>query len=251
MKKLVLVGFAASLGAVSFAVVPDTGPDPLFTFVGQVGGGSATAIASRSVITAKHIGGTTFTLNGVNHFASARIDHPTFDISILNFASDLPGWHSLGNSSAIGATLTMVGYGGTGSVNAAGTGYDVVSGGGIRRASTNFLHAKGLVNNFGPSLISYLNVNGDAVLAGGDSGGGFFINNQLVGVNAFIFSQNTSLPNYGFASLNGGTAYFGSGAINLTEQSIQTWVRANIVPEPASMAALGLGFVALLRRRRK
>lgn len=250
MKKICISILAAASGTVAHAVVPDTGPDALFSFVGSVGGASGTAIMSRAVITAKHVGGLTFTLGGSNYQAVARVDHPTADISILNFGVDLPGWHSLGDTAALGSTVRIVGYGDTGALNAAGNGYDVFSGGGIRRAGTNLLHQRALVTNFGPSLLSFLNVNGDAVLAAGDSGGGFFYNGRLVGVNSFIFTLNQSLPNYGFASLNGGTAYFGSGAIDLTDPGLQSWVLANAVPEPATMAALGLGLAALLRRRR-
>lgn len=250
MKKTCILILATVSGTLAQAVVPDTGPDPLFTFVGRIGGASGTAIMSRAVLTAKHVGGTTFTLGGVNYQAVARIDHPTADISILNFGVDLPGWHMLGDSAALGSTLSLVGYGDTGSVNAAGNGYDVFAGGGVRRAGTNILHDRVFVTNYGPSMLSYLNANGDGVLAAGDSGGGFFVGNRLVGVNSFIFTLNQSLPNYGFASLNGGTAYFGSGAIDLTDPGLRDWVLTNAVPEPATFAALGLGLAALIRRRR-
>lgn len=245
-----------SLGFLSFcaaalAIVPDTGPDLDFGFVGQVGGtGSGTAIMQRAVLTAKHVGGTTFHLNGVTYNAVERIEHPTIDIAILNFGVDLPGWHAMGNTANPGDTITMVGYGSTGVLNGAGNGYTITGGGGTRRKGTNVFDFRQDVTNFGPSILSFLRVNGDAVVAGGDSGGGFFVNNRLVGVTAFLFSTKPTLPSYGFASQNGDVPYFGSGAIDLTNSAINTWVQANAVPEPASMAVIGLGVAALIRRRR-
>lgn len=252
MNKLGLSLGILSFCAAALAVVPDNGPDLDFAFVGMVGGGgSGTAIMQRAVLTAKHVGGMSYHLNGVTYNAVQRIDHPTVDISILNFGVDLPGWHTLGNTANPGDTITMVGYGSTGVLNGAGNGYDITGGGGTRRKGTNLFDFRANVANFGPSIISFLVDNGDAALAGGDSGGAFFVNNTIVGVNSFIFNQRSGvLPNYGFASQNGGTAYFGSGAIDLTVPDINTWVRNNAVPEPASVAVIGLGLAALLRPRR-
>ncbi len=251
MFKKIFCAAAALVASVPvLAIVPNAGPDATFGFIGQVGGSSAVAIGARSVITAKHVGGTAFTLGGTTFTATSRIDSPTFDLAVLNFGVNLPGFYSIGSASPIGSTLTMVGFGGTGVLNGAGNGYTITGGGGTRRKGTNTLDFKEFVPDFGPSLLSWLVGNGDAALVAGDSGGGFFIGTELVAVNSFIFSTSTTLPNYGFASQNGGTPYFGSGGIDLTDPGVRAWVDS-AVPEPASMAVLALGLAALARRKRK
>ncbi|MCC7434722.1 MAG: trypsin-like serine protease [Methanoregulaceae archaeon] len=244
----VLVACTLSSGA--FALMPNSAPDTLWTWVGQAGGGSATAIRSRSVITAKHVPGLTYGVQGNIYTAVQRTAHPTYDIAILNFAQDLPGWYEVGAEAPIDSNLTIVGWGHTGVLNAQGNGYDHVTSLGVRRAGQNELHFKSTLQGFGPYLGTWLIENGDAIGAGGDSGGGFFIGNRLVGVTSFVGSTNSSLPNYGFASQNGGVPYMLTGAIDLTVPEIQTWVQANAVPEPASGLIL-TGVAALVVRRRK
>ncbi|MCO5297639.1 MAG: PEP-CTERM sorting domain-containing protein [Fimbriimonadaceae bacterium] len=234
----------------AFAIAPDNGATTSFEFVGQIGGASGVAIGLRSVITAKHVGGMGFSVGGNSYTAVSRINHPTLDLSILNFDTDLPGFYAIGNASPLGSTLTLVGYGQTGVLNATGDGYTITGGGGVRRMGTSSLDGKQFVNDFGPSLLSFLVENGDGVLVAGDSGGGFFIGNQLVGVNSFVFTTNENLPAYGFASQNGGTPYYGSGGIDLTDPGVRAWVNS-AVPEPATMLGLGLGLAALARRRRR
>lgn len=254
MKRLSVSILVGSLVTASFAIVPNNGPDSTYSFVGQIGGASGVAFMSRSVITAKHVGGTSFVMGGTTYNAFERIDHPTLDVAILNFSSDLPGWHNLGNSSPIGSTLTMVGFGNTGVLNGAGNGYDNTFGAGVRRAGNNTLAFKQFVPDYGPSLLAWLTGDGDAAYAIGDSGGGTFINGELVGVNSFIFNESgdpPTLPNYGFASQNGGVPYFGSGAIDLTDPTMRAWVTANAVPEPTTMALLAMGIAAAARRKRK
>lgn len=249
-RPILLISLFAASALRAVAIVPDNGPDSDFTFVGQVGGASGVAIGVRSVITAKHVGGMSFTVGGSTFNAVSRINHATYDLSVLNFDTDLPGFYSIADTSSIGSTLTMVGFGQTGVENATGTGYAITGGAGTRRKGDNALHGKQFVTDFGPSLLSFLEFSGEAAVANGDSGGGFFMGGELVGVNSFIFTTNENLPAYGFASVNGGTPYFGSGAIDLTDPGVRAWVN-QAVPEPATMLAFGVGLAALARRRRR
>lgn len=223
----------AVIAATSDAVAPNTPPDTQFLYCGPAGSGGATAISARTAITAKHNGVSTFGLFGEIYTAVQRISHPTMDVALLIFDEDLPGWHQMGRSTPIGVSITIVGYGDTGVVNAAGTGYNILQSPSIRRASPNTLHIKQHINGFGPSLITWLIANGDAAAVAGDSGGGFFIDDRLVGVTSFAFNNTGgTLPNYGFASLNGGVPYHGSGAIDLTDPELRAWVLANMARPP-------------------
>lgn len=79
----------------------------------------------------------------------------------------------------------------------------------------------------------------EAGLATHDSGGGFFIqdNNHwmLMGIN--LGARGTQAP------------YEGSTAISVTNYA--TWIENTVaVPEPATLSLLGLGGLALLKRRR-
>ncbi|MCG3128444.1 MAG: hypothetical protein CHACPFDD_03332 [Phycisphaerae bacterium] len=233
MRRLaVLIVLGAATGAVSLAVVPDTGSDTRFPWVGQVGGATGTAIAARTVITARHNGTSTYGWGEEIYYATHRIEHPTADIALLIFDTDLPGWHALGADAPIDSPISMVGWGHWGTLNDAGDGYVIWWwSGGKRIAAPNALHEKWNVPGVGPSLISWLNVNGDAAAVAGDSGGAFFIDDKLVGVLAFAFNNSGGrLPDYGFASQNGGVPYHGSGAIDLTDPEIRQWVLENSVP---------------------
>lgn len=237
----------------SLAIVPNTGEDGHFLWVGPTGGGSGTAIARRSVITAKHVGGITYESLGHIYTASSRIDHPTMDLTILNFSEDLPGWHELGTSAPVGVSISMVGFGRTGVLNDAGTGYDIHWwSGGTRIAAGNTVDLEWDFPGYGPSLISWLKVNGDAAGVAGDSGGGYFVGDALVGVISYAFNTSGgALPDYGFAVLNNGVPYHGTGAINLTVPEVHSWVMDNIVPQPGVVPAMLIGLAMVARRRRR
>jgi len=214
-----------------FAVAPDVGPDSAFPAVGLVGGASGTAISPRSVITAKHVGASTFTVFGTTYTAANRIHHPTLDLAILNFNTDLPVWCPLGTSVSIGSTIFIVGFGDSGFLNSAGTGYDMFWWtAGVRRAVPNTLDTQQTFAGFGPVLLTYLKVYGDAAAGAGDSGGAFFSGNRLIGVTSFAINTTGGvLPNYGFAALNGGVPYHLSGAVDLTDPSVRAWIQANAI----------------------
>ncbi len=239
MKNLSAFVVSAAAVAQSFAIVPNNGPDSEFQWVGRAAGGSGTAISRRSVITAKHATGSQYEIMGTVYTAAYRIDHPTMDIAILVFDEDLPGWHQLGTQAPVGTPISMVGLGRTGIVNSEGTGYDIYwSSGGTRLAAPGDVDLKWFFPGFGPSLISWLEVNGDGAVVSGDSGGGYFIDGKLVGVVSYAFNNTGGvLPDYGFASLNGGVPYMGTGAIDLTDPEVRAWVLDNVVPEIEECAA--------------
>lgn len=213
------------------AIAPDRGLDLQYRYVGECGGASGTAISRRAMITAKHVPGLTFGLNGQIFTAVQRVNHPQYDLAIFLFDQDLPGWHPLGAAAPIGASVNWVGYGGTGYPNFQWHGYDIRYGNFGRHAGTNSIAWKWNMFGLGPALVSMLGTNPDAAAVNGDSGGACFSKGRLVGVISYAFStQGNTLPYYGWAVLNGGVPYHGSGAIDLTEPEIRKWVLGVIRP---------------------
>jgi hypothetical protein len=307
------IRFAASVAVAtaavsSFAVVATTStsspgsPDSLFTFVGQMKGASAVAVGPNLVLTARHVGGGDFTLGGTTYTMLSSMNAPQYtiapgnttnvDLTLVKIDGTLPGWYdiALPGVPKAGDTITMVGYGGSGTVRNDGTGYDTGVAAGTRRAGDNTADDFGTIDvdsgvvGGGPVMISYLKGAGQAALGVGDSGGGWFENGKLVGISSFVFNDTDwsykdnggthtgrGAPNYGFPrttdihydsdgdgvldkTLLAGTPYFGSGAISLTDPQIQTWLVSQgvtPVPEPGTLVFLSLGSVALLRRRRQ
>ncbi len=243
-------------------------------------GCSAVAIGPHLILTAGHVTAGNFLLGNQTYHMTSTEMAPSFnkkpvDLRVVQVSDTLPGWYQIAKTVSTKATVTMVGYGATGVVNAAGTGYTVNGGNGTRRAANNIINSKSTYDP-GPSLVSMLEGAGESVLAGGDSGGGWFVGGQLVGISAFTLSTNTTKPDYGFSS----KAYFGSGAIDLTNSALQNWLTATrgkygaasgsgsrrsdgfdsiaggsggavaAVPEPAPILSLGLGLILLRKRKR-
>jgi hypothetical protein len=263
--------------AAAFGVYPDSGPDTTFTWVGTVNGASGVVIAPNWVITAQHVGGNSFTVNGTTYNADATYDAPTYDLHLMHFGNTFGGYYPLFNGDPLLQNVTLVGFGQTGTARADGTGFLNAGGGGTRRAATNRI---GLLQNLDyngwstPCVIADLDApagnnlsapynrdwfgDGGATaneggLLGGDSGGGWFINVagqwQVVGVSNYIFYDDSVAPPgdpdpylaYGISA---------SSAANLTDAGVRDWVRTT-VPEPASTAAIAAGIAGLLMRRRR
>ncbi len=260
---LVALGFSATTLAVAPGAVTDIhAPD--FACVGMLGGASAVLVGPDLVLTAKHVSGPDVTFPGLGTFAfvpGTVIEHPTDDLKLFRINT---GTLSLTNFAEINidavaafTPVTMVGYGGSGAVNTAGTGYDIFISAGTRRKATGIVEGTVLVDEAGfrlNSLYSPLRSNGQGALVGGDSGGGWFRQGsyarpQLVGINSWIGTFGTFTSNFTFSS--DPDNFFGSGAANLN--SYQNWLVANgasVVPEPGTLMVLALGSLLALRRRR-
>jgi Trypsin/PEP-CTERM motif len=267
--KLLLTSVIFGLGIQAVAVLPGLTTDTNtidFAFVGQIGGASGVLIGPNTVLTARHVGAGTFTLPGVGVFSvlsGSVINHPTDDLTIFKIntgATILTDFADVNVNAIVSPTpITMVGFGGTGNLNGLGTGYSVLGGSsaGIRRKGIGTVEGTVLVDEPGFRLESYyapLRQNGDAALAGGDSGGGWFLNSgsgrkQLVGINSWIGTFGTGTDwNFSTDPSN----FFASGAVNLSEYN--GWLVSNgvqVVPEPGTIAVLGFGAALIARRRKK
>ena len=93
-----------------------------------------------------------------------------------------------------------------------------------------------LIMDFGlPGEWDYQHLGGES--APGDSGGGWFVNGQLVGVNAYVL---------------GGYDHGSSGATSVSQHT--AWIESQIVPEPSTLVLLGVaagGFLFYRMRRRR
>lgn len=256
----VLVPFAAHSVVATTSQTAPGAVDSTWRYVGSMNGASAVAIGANLVLTAGHVGAGDFFLGDVRYRMAStalapKIGKNATDLRIVRLADVLPGWYDIGASLKTGVAVTMVGYGGTGVVNANVTGYALRTSG-ARRAGANIVSSKETTNGRGPTMRALLDKAGEAALAGGDSGGGWFSGGKLVGVSSFTYTKNSSKPAYGFAK----KAYFGSGAIDLTNRTIGNWITAQRsaslvsfqpVPEPGTLCVFLVGGIGVMRRRRR
>ena len=214
MRRVELIfGILGCLAPAALAIIPNSGLDSTFPFVGrnQFGSGSVVAVGPRAIITARHLGlinaNITFTADGSGPLYAVDLASQTLidntDLQMYRTLVDLPAWAPIDftplpsnfshaddgsgginitqNASGSFAALMGVGFGLTGTVNGTATGY-LVDGSSPqhRRAAPFFSDSRGTITvaGAGPfaSVLSFLINNGDGSLEGGDSGGGLFRN---------------------------------------------------------------------------
>ncbi|MEI7577405.1 MAG: trypsin-like serine protease [Armatimonadota bacterium] len=264
-----IAGFVAlSFSALSFSVAPGLPTDVNtsdFDFVGQVNGASGVLVGANTVLTARHVGAGTFTLPGIGTFnvlAGSVKNHPTDDLTLFQIdtgSTTLTNYAQINvNRVAANTAITMVGFGASGVLNGSGTGYDITISAGTRRKATGIVEGTRMVEEPGfrlASIYSPLRSNGQGALVGGDSGGGWFLQDgssrpQLVGINSWIDNFGTFSSWFQFS--NHPTNFFGSGAADLSEYN--GWLvqnGASVVPEPGTITVLAIGSLLALCRRRK
>lgn len=281
------VAFASGLAAIGAASYGrNTNPssaDTTFTTVGLIGGGSGTVIAPNWVLTARHVSGN-INLNGTTYVHDARYEHPTSDLALLHYNTPFSEWTPLITSSALGMETTIVGFGHSANPRANNTGYNWVDSFGTRRTVTNTIGLSlQLTVSYGFGDLTFQNYLADldshstatpapynrdwfgdggataneGNVGGGDSGGAWMVNQggqwRIAGVTTIAISADPLPPG---ATENSNTVYFafgvsGSGAADLWDPVNRNWINNTMVPEPGTIAVVGIGFAALLRRRRK
>lgn len=247
-----------------------------FTSVGsvQIGSsfGSATLIGTNWILTAAHVQSAstgTFTLNGTTYNVTNLVSHPLwsgdvgiggFDFCVGFIAGGVVGTPTgyYAGVDELGRISTSVGFGAT------GTGLTgAVDPGGTKRGFTNFIDARnapdlpGLISDFDHpdgSTSSFGDTSPTALegaVAGGDSGGALF-------VDFFGSFLQVGVTSYAAGPVGEPFGKYGwlSGYADLTLGA--DWIQQTTgiapvtpVPEPATMAVLGLGALALIRRKRR
>lgn len=133
----------------------NTGPDSVdttFQWVGRVGNnGSGTVIAPNWVLTASHVRGNQFTLNGVTYTAAEVYDHPTSDLWLMRFNHTFGGFYPIFTGPLQTYEVHLVGFGNSATYRTDHLGYNPLPQSdprsfGTRRSATNRIEAAGVAS---------------------------------------------------------------------------------------------------------
>lgn len=270
--RVLAFAIATAIPAFSLAIFPNNGADTHFTSVGTFGGASAVAIDPFWVLTARHVDGGVFStpelgsFNVVEDYAS-----PDADIRLVKVDHAIANYTRILDMNMTDRQVSLVGFGGTGDPSA--NGWTITGTDGNRHAAANMVEGIESISfdpSGNPSFTTWYyeldkigagaglyGANGAIANEGGlyfgDSGGGWFHN---LGGNDYLVGINSAIDDL----LPGGTYtdYFQRGyGVQLNNPLYLNWIKSLVpnavtpVPEPATLAALSLGALALLRKRRK
>ncbi len=274
------IGFAIQFGVLAAAAHAVYGYNQLDASVFDWVGNTGTVISPHFVVTARHTGGMGFSLNGTTYTAVQRYDHPTADIALLRFETPFAKYSLPYFGNVLGQVATFVGFGATATLRTEGehawTGYNNIGAGGTRRAVMNRIEdidPNGSVGGV-PTVLIVADLDyhdprtplanqvdtlggGGAVeheggILGGDSGSAALLEVngvwRSIGVNVGVGSAVG--PNLSGSEYSDFGDVFAATSLAAYEGWI-TDIAPETVPEPATMAALGLGSLILMRRRRK
>lgn len=164
MRKLA-AGLALLASSLAHAAFPNN-PTSAYPSVGMCGDwngtsftqwGSGVAVAPTWVLTARHVGGTHFLLNGTYYAVAQKFYHSgvqNADLALWKLATPVPAWSPVAWPDFVtglqGQTVTFVGYGVT--ANQAQSGWSILNGtNGVKRASVNVIDQlmQGITVNYG------------------------------------------------------------------------------------------------------
>lgn len=267
-----LLGVGLATGAIGImpGLAAGAGSDCVVEMVRRVEGeqiftsGSGVIIGPNCVLTAAHVEGQSILLNGQVVRAASRTNHAlppgetglTADLAILCFAGPLPNPCPPVYRDGVGSSITITGWGNTGTRNGT-TGYnETENSGDTLREGRNRVDARVNVQigNFRTRVLCFdfddPNVAGNGSVPNeggygrGDSGGAMFGDNPTGGGRSLIGI------NIGMAPARDGEVRFGDFGYAVDLNHYQDWIAANCCPEPGTWAIMGAPLIWMLVKRK-
>lgn len=264
--------------------------DSGWQYQGSWGGLLGTPVAPGYFLTAKHGGGAvggSFSYQGTGYSTVAKFDHPTADLTLWQVAGTFPTYAPLyTGTDEVGKGLVVFGRSATRGDEVTVSGASVAdlrgwlwngTGGGTQRWGENAVNATTTLAGADYLVAGFSRTGGvnEATLAGGDSGGGVFIEDggvwKLAGINYAVeaeFRTTAGGPTFLAAIFDAGGLYAdtGSGFTLLNDEaadleasfystrvsSYAGWIQdITAVPEPSPLPVIGgLALMAFAMQRR-